>query len=275
MYIRNLVEDTCCREGLQGEHGLSFYIETEKHKILFDTGASDLFMKNANIMGIDLSVVDTVVISHGHYDHGGGITSFLKENRRAFVFMRKEAFGKHYSKRGADFVYIGLPEDLTGSSRMIYPNQELMSDGQWYLFSSSTEKELWPEANHSLFTFQDGEYILDDFLHEQSLLLVEKGKRILFCGCAHRGIVNIIECAHSLFGSYPDVVIGGFHLANPRQPEQLNRQLAEKTAQKLSQYPCKYYTCHCTGMEAFSILKQTLGHRISLVQTGDEICVDN
>ena len=91
MRIINLMEDTPGVTGLYYEHGLSFYIETEKHKILLDTGASSAFIENARHLGIDLKKVDVVVLSHGHYDHAGGILAFAKLNSTAKIYMQRTA----------------------------------------------------------------------------------------------------------------------------------------------------------------------------------------
>lgn len=95
MIVRTLVEDTKTATGLGSEHGLSLHIETNGYKILFDVGASDLFLRNANEMNVSVSDVDYLVISHGHYDHGGGLRAFLKTNTKAKVFIHQLAFEKY------------------------------------------------------------------------------------------------------------------------------------------------------------------------------------
>lgn len=87
MKIITLVENSCGNENCIAEHGLSIYIETEKHKLLLDTGQTDAIVKNAEVLGIDPSAVDTVILSHGHYDHSGGILPFSKLNRTAQIIM--------------------------------------------------------------------------------------------------------------------------------------------------------------------------------------------
>ena len=92
MKIINLMEDTKGIEGCKFEHGLSFYIETKQHKLLLDTGATDAFLENAKYMGIDLTQVDTVILSHGHYDHSGGILPFSQINAKADIYMQKKNY---------------------------------------------------------------------------------------------------------------------------------------------------------------------------------------
>ena len=117
MRIINLMENTKGAEGCVWEHGLSFYIETKKHKLLADTGASEAFLKNAVVLGIDLRRVDTVILSHGHYDHGGGLAAFAVLNPRAGIWMHRGAGEAYYHKTEQMEKYIGIsPEagSLTG-----------------------------------------------------------------------------------------------------------------------------------------------------------------
>ena len=116
MKITALTENTS-KTGLPYEHGLSLYIETEKHNILFDTGQTELFAQNAGALGIDLGKVDIAVLSHGHYDHGGGLKSFLELNKTAPVYMSKFAFEPHYNGTQK---YIGLDLSLRDSGRIIF-----------------------------------------------------------------------------------------------------------------------------------------------------------
>ena len=90
--ITTLVENSVYGKGLQGEHGLSLLVDTGEHRLLFDTGASDLFIRNARILGIDLKEVDFLVLSHGHRDHTGGLHHFLAVNDKAQVVCKRELF---------------------------------------------------------------------------------------------------------------------------------------------------------------------------------------
>ena len=96
MKIISLLENTSERDDVKTEHGLSLYIETNGHRILFDMGQTDLFYENASTLGVDLSLVDLAVLSHGHYDHGGGLRKFLEVNSTAPIYLRKEAFLPYY-----------------------------------------------------------------------------------------------------------------------------------------------------------------------------------
>ena len=112
MKIQNLVENEQREKWLSGRTWISVYLETGKHKLLVDTGATDAFLRNAEFLGIDLKEVDILILSHGHYDHGGGILTFSKINPRARIYIREDAFAKYYHERERGTDYIGLdPED--------------------------------------------------------------------------------------------------------------------------------------------------------------------
>lgn len=215
MYIRNLVEDTVGENGMGCEHGLSFYAETPGHKLLFDVGATGLFLENARRAGIDLGQVDTVIISHGHYDHGGGLAEFLKINKKAKIYLRSSAFVPHVSIHGETIHAIGLDQGLRGNPRLHFLSEPIWLDQELFLFGDVTERKFWADSNRRLRLGEEG-FPQDNFDHEQNLFLRAEGKEILFAGCSHCGIVNILEKCRKLTGTEPDAVIGGLHLMNPR-----------------------------------------------------------
>lgn len=116
MKITSLVENISRKENIGAEHGLSLFIETENHNILFDMGQTDLFSENAEKLSVDLSSVDIAVLSHGHYDHGGGLFKFLSLNDKAKVCINKNAFGDYYNGTKK---YIGLDKSLMGNPRFV------------------------------------------------------------------------------------------------------------------------------------------------------------
>ena len=108
MKITVLVENTTSNQKLNVEHGLSLYIETDKHHILFDAGDSNLFLENAKKLNIDLSLVDIFILSHGHHDHGGGLNAFLEINDKANIYVQHHAFSPHFSLRRGTYVDISV-----------------------------------------------------------------------------------------------------------------------------------------------------------------------
>ena len=116
MKITVLTENTT-ELGLPVEHGLSLFIEIGDRRILFDSGQSDLFAKNAEALGVDLKTVDFAVLSHGHYDHGGGLKKFLEVNGKAKIYMSRYAFEPHFN---AEDKYNGLDAEINGESRRVF-----------------------------------------------------------------------------------------------------------------------------------------------------------
>lgn len=168
MRIVTLLENTTCREDLSCEHGLSLYIETGDKKILFDAGQTDLFARNAEKLGIDLGQVDFAVLSHGHYDHGGGLTCFLEENKIAPVYVHREAFTPHYN--GSE-KYIGLDPQLQGSSRLIWTEGSLQLEPGITLLDCNARPRPYGRDPYGLNEIRDGKLQPDTFFHEQYLLI--------------------------------------------------------------------------------------------------------
>lgn len=273
MIIKTLVENTSISKDFGSEHGLSLYIETGIYKILFDAGASGLFLENAKKMGVDIANIDFLVISHGHYDHGGGLKTFLQENNTADVFIHPQAFGKFYAMRPNDKLeYIGLKEDLEQEIQVIFTADRFFINKEIQIYSNVTQKEPQPSSNKGLFIEEDGQTVNDVFEHEQNLIIEEDEKTLLITGCAHNGIINIIEHFHTLKERMPDYVIGGFHLSG-RSGGDENFETIDKIGKYLLDTKAKCYTCHCTGIEPYNRLKAIMGDNIEYLSTGSEIII--
>lgn len=253
-----LMENTACQTGIYAEHGLSLYLETPRHHLLFDTGQSGQFARNAAQMGIDLTQVDTAILSHGHYDHGGGLPAFLSLNRTAPVYLSQSAFAPHFS--GPER-YIGLDTRWNGNPRLVYTGAHAVLDEELELFSCNDWLRPFPADPYGLYMEQDGRRVPEDFRHEQYLLLHTEGKRVLISGCSHKGILNLVEWFR------PDVLIGGFHLMK-LDPEGSGREAILETARRLAEYPTVYYTGHCTGEGQYALLKTVLGDRLHALRAG-------
>ena len=241
MKIIVLAENTVCREELGCEHGLSLYIEAAGKRILFDMGQSALFADNAAKLGVDLTQVDLAVLSHGHYDHGGGMRVFLEINRKAPVYVTRSAFALHFNAEGK---YIGLAPET--SERLIYVGDSFEVAPGITLHTCNHRERIAPVDAFGLTTGENR--MPDDFRHEQYLLIEEAGKKFCISGCSHKGIRNIVHWFH------PDVLIGGFHFMKIGDRERLIEE-----AEHLRQCPAVYYTGHCTGPEALALLKERFG----------------
>lgn len=260
MRITVLIENTSCRADLRAEHGLSLFIETDGRRLLFDTGASPAFADNAALLGIDLRSVDMAILSHGHYDHGGGIARFLELNSHAPVWVNPHAFEPHFNAAGKD---IGLSPTLKEHPRICpVPAEAYALAPGITLHPAGPLPCPYPTAGEGMSTIMGGTHLPDDFRHEQYLLIEKAGKRILISGCSHRGILNIATHFH------PDILIGGFHLAKAHADR------IEQTGPHLLSLPTRCYTGHCTGDAATARLQQLLGDRLIPFSTGQVIQID-
>ena len=274
MIIKTLVENTSTSEELGNEHGLSLYIETRQHKLLFDTGASELFTENARKMQVDLSKIDIVVISHGHYDHGGGLKAFLKLNSTAKVYLNKRAFGNYYANQSnGEKKYVGLDKKLAPNDRFVFVEGRLVIDNELELFSGAKGTRLNPTGNQDLF-IKDGELLkLDDFSHEQNLIIRENENSVLVAGCAHRGIVNILDQYRADKKHQPSHVIGGFHLYNRGADKYENPSVIAEIGSYLLSTGAIFYTGHCTGVKAYEQLKSIMGAHVNYLSTGSQLII--
>ena len=255
MKLITLMENTAARADLACEHGLSLYIETAGLRLLFDAGQTAAFADNAEKLGVDLRAVDLCILSHGHYDHGGGLQRFLAINDHAPVYLSRHAFGAHYNSTAK---YIGLPEALQASDRLIFTDDESAPAPGLTLHSCNACA--FPILPYGLTVKQDGAFRPEDFRHEQYLLIEEGGRRILVSGCSHKGVVNLARHFR------PDVLIGGFHLM---KLDPTNGAAAlDGTADALLSLPMTCYTGHCTGAEQFAALKARMGDRLHALSTG-------
>ena len=258
MKITSLLENTTCRDDMHIEHGLSLYIETAHHKILFDMGQTDLFAQNAKNLGISLTEVDYAVLSHGHYDHGGGLAAFLSENDTAPVFVHRDAFLPHYN--GVQ-KYIGLDTSLACHPRLVFTEDTCKIADGLTLFSCNQNKRPHSFGAFGLTERVGDAFIDDDFRHEQYLLIEENGKRVLISGCSHKGILDIVTWFS------PDVLIGGFHFSKLPTDDTLTA-----AANALAVHPTEYYTCHCTGEAQYRFMKQSMP-RLHYLACGEHVVV--
>lgn len=277
MKITCLIENTGISPELEVEHGLSIHIRQEHRQMLFDFGATDSYAQNAQRLGLDLREVDIGVLSHGHYDHGGGLEHFLSINDKANVYLNKKAMDKHLSQRENGIEYIGLKDSFVRDRsrwqhRLVLTEERFKIDPKTFLFSDIREKVLYPKGNQFMLNqSEDGNLILDDFSHEQNLIVQEDGRSYLFAGCAHRGILNILRRAEEHLGKMPEVVVGGFHLSLRRKGHSETKENIRKLAVELSKTGATFFTGHCTGQEPFNLLHESMGDKMKSISTGQVI----
>ena len=210
MKIITLIENLVYQQGLFAEHGLSIYIETENRKILFDTGQTGLFLQNAGTLGISMEDIDCLVLSHGHYDHTGGLYPFLKINSKAKVYVKKDIFTPKYSGQSR---FIGTPmNEVLLNNRLVFVESIteiaddifIMPDIQIHNSIDTHFKGLNKEVGNEL--------VPDEFEDELFIVIKQNEQLNIVTACAHRGITNICTTATEHFKLPIGLILGGFHM---------------------------------------------------------------
>ena len=271
MRITALVENIAARPECESAHGLSLWVETDGRKILMDAGPSDVLLRNAKALGVDVSKADMLVLSHGHYDHAGGVLPFASFAPAAPIYLRRTATQDYFSGSNADgsLHYIGIDPAIQQLPQLCRVDGTLEIGKGLFLFGDIAGRKAWPESNRKL-SRKDGEALVQDsFDHEQCLVIREEGLSVLLSGCAHNGIINILDRYFELWGAYPDVVVSGFHMKKslPHTPDE--EETIRATARALCTCPCRFYTCHCTGLPAYELMKDIMGNRLHYLHCGD------
>ena len=272
MRIINLIEDTDSGNGCFYEHGFSFYIETNHHKLLLDTGASEVTLENARKLGIDLTQVDTVILSHGHYDHSGGIMAFAKLNPNAKIYLQRSAGFDYYNLKENKEKYIGIDKAILELPQVQLLEGNYRIDEELFLFTNITGRKYLAKSNLLLKRKINEEFVQDVFDHEQCLVITDNNQHILLSGCAHNGILNILETYDTYFETMPSKVISGFHVVKKEPYEQDEIQIIQEIAKELQKRDTVFYTGHCTGLEAFAIMKEIMQEQLVFVHSGMTVC---
>ena len=276
MEITCLLENNTTDPQLAPDHGLSFFIRTRNRSILFDMGQDSKFADNARHLGIDLTQPDLAILSHGHYDHGGGLPLFQKLNTKAQTIMTRKAFEGRYYAQYLKYApkYIGLDTDAIDPGRCRFIDSDLALSGELTIIMSFSKNGFIPENNAGLFRQQeDGSLVDDEFFHEMAFLIEEDGTTVLFTGCAHSGMGNMINTVLDRTGrDHIDHVIGGFHLYNRVTKKTEDNSRLDMLANELSAHPDSiYYTGHCTGPDAPDYISRKMGRPINVFATGSRI----
>jgi len=277
MKITVLIENSEApdRAELLYEHGLSIHIAFQGNSILFDMGASEAFSKNADALDIDLSDVNSAVLSHHHFDHGGGLSRFIELNKSAKIFLSEAPDGESYF-RALGFIkrHIGLDAKVIDANserfEFVDHNIEILPDV--YIIPKIELTYPKPEGNKYIYLKKGSKWHLDEFLHELILVIKEEDDLVVFSGCSHNGIPNIIDTVNKQFGGIPiKAVIGGFHLIGLPMFNTMagTKREVEDVGRKTLTYPvAKVYSGHCTGQKAYRVLKDLMGEKLDQLHTG-------
>ena len=264
--IITLVENLAYQQGTKGEHGLSFVVRTSGRQILFDTGQSDLLVQNAKKMNVDLSAIDAVVISHGHYDHTGGLPAFFEINDHAPVWLKSKAFDEKMSKSTGTPRFIGLDPEVAERYRTRFRTVEQVTEvapglkivpeiGSYYGFEQPSQSML----------IKHGKTLSADLFEDELYMVFEHSERlVVFAGCAHRGIGNICRSAMSLTGcNQVQLVLGGTHLKGA------SKGRIAKTVDAFKDLEVEHFgLCHCTGLPAFMEFSRVFEEKVRYAHVG-------
>ncbi len=247
MKITTLIDNIVYKTGLVSEHGFSVYIESGDKKILFDTGQTGIFTKNASYLGIDISSIDYCILSHGHFDHTGGLFEFCKINSKAKILLKREAL---LQKCNSKKIYNGIPfSSNIFDNRIVFTNEGYKITEEIIIIPEIKIYNSTDTHMKNMLIKKGNEFIPDEFEDEQFLILKKADNIIIISGCSHRGITNIVKSAADRFKLPVELVIGGFHL-NGEEEETVIRIIDELNCLNISQIGVS----HCTGVEKYPVL---------------------
>lgn len=273
MKICALIEENKRKNtGFVTEHGLCLYFEKNGKRILFDTGASDSFIYNATLIGIDLLKVDICIITHAYNDHTGGLKYFLDINSHAKIYIKKEATGDFYIKRKSRMENIGIDPKLFEKypDRFVFIDKDTeISEG---IFAVNIDKHRhYPHFTKLMFSMINGTLKKDDLTHEMFAAVKEPDGIVVLTGCSHHGVLNILMTAEQKFGKI-ESVIGGFHLDGKKRFGVFRKKESGTEISAIIKYINnnhikKVYVGHCTSEEQFE--KLAMYARVKKLYAGD------
>jgi len=270
--ITTLVDNTA-KEGFQSEHGLSFWIEYGDRRVLFDTGQSDIVVKNAKLLDVNLADTEAIVLSHGHYDHTGGLAAVLNIARKANIYLHPEALKPKFGLKDNETKAIGMSDSakqvilrMAGNKKVI--GTKMPTEVSKGLFVTSRI----PRNN----SYEDvgGDFFLDSNCNkpdtlpdDQAMFFDSPNGLIVLLGCAHAGVVNTLHYIAKLSGEKRIyTVIGGMHLLNA------SAERIEYTIEAFRQYDVqKIGLAHCTGNNTVKKFKNVFSDQCFVCSVGKQI----
>jgi 7,8-dihydropterin-6-yl-methyl-4-(beta-D-ribofuranosyl)aminobenzene 5'-phosphate synthase len=266
-----ILSDNRAADGLASEHGFAAWIEADGEKMLFDTGNGDIMLQNAAALGIDLSCIDVIALSHGHYDHTGNLRDVLRQAPQARLYLHPAALRQRYSIRERAKV-IGMPESavtavsgLADHRRVWVTAPTRISDHVW-LTGPVPRGTNYEDTGGPFFKDADGSY--PDGIPDDLSFWIETGEGLVVClGCCHSGVVNTLNYITAVSGQRRvRCVMGGMHL------KQASQERLERTSAALKGYNiANVVPCHCTGEDAARLLKDALGETVACGYAGMRI----
>jgi 7,8-dihydropterin-6-yl-methyl-4-(beta-D-ribofuranosyl)aminobenzene 5'-phosphate synthase len=269
--ITTLSENSASTIGL-AEWGLSMLVEADGQKILFDTGSGTAAVHNADLLGVDLAAVDRIVLSHGHFDHTGGLYEVLKRAGRKEIIAHPAVWDRKYgSLDDTPKRYIGIPflrEALEVAGASFHLSTEPVKLSERIMTTGEIPMVTDYEAIEKYLCVMEGDELKQDTLPDDLAMIIDTDfGLVVILGCAHRGIVNTLLHAREITGrEIIYAVIGGTHLVHA------SRERLEKTAAALLEMGVQHLgASHCTGFNASAYLAQVFGDRFFLNNAGTRL----
>ena len=275
-----LTENSTYKLELRAEHGLSLWIKKDGKSILFDTGTTSVFLKNAKKLGILLESANAMIISHGHLDHAGGFPYFPFEKSNAKVYMSPYALNQKIAIKDGSVIIIGDDLDAKMHFTLIDHYNKMKSrfelgDGtreifpHVYLVGSIGYYNSFLTISENSYVVRDGCQIKDPMDDEQLLVIEEDDGLAVFSGCSHKGIINCVEHVKTQFpGKKINTLVAGMHILGA------SYDIIDETIKYFMKSNIdRIIPLHCTGIDAIVMLKNALGDRCQLHSTGDKIII--
>ncbi|MCL6520600.1 MAG: MBL fold metallo-hydrolase [Armatimonadetes bacterium] len=269
MKITLLVDNEAASDMLKSEHGLSFLVETNDGAVMFDTGQTDAWLYNLIALGREPGAIKAIGLSHGHYDHTGGLIRAMKELPRIAYFAHPACFQPKYAQSTVGVRYIGMPAEVVLRKAAFVLNKSAVEVLPGVILSGEITPMVGTQIFESRFLTGDDELTQDTFEDEQCLIVRNGGKVAVLVGCAHRGVENNVLAAINVAGvTRIDLLAGGFHLGGADE-DRLESLAGFLQRMDIGQIAC----CHCTGAKAYQYLRSNLGSRVTAGRAGMSWCI--
>lgn len=265
MEVTFLTDNYTDSRNILAEHGFSCLINFTDYNFLFDTGQTVSMKHNADILGKPLKQLDAVFLSHGHYDHTGGLKYISDKNNKTYVYCSNKITDDHRKKNTEnEYKYIGIENQILKAQNLkfYYINDSIHLTPE-IIFTHIKRYDDF-DSDKNLYINDGEKYLKDPFKDEMFLILQENDGLTVITGCSHRGILNVIKTSVEITGMNTiKNLIGGFHLIRSSEDEII------EIAHEINNYNIKHIiTGHCTGLNGLFVLKNVCKSKITPIKTG-------